>query len=116
MSDPQTRPGELSRAEAKKIAEEVAGVIGLAADERKYREHMLMSTARVEVKVDNLKELFAILKDLIDNHMKEDNDRFLSVTQSNNANSMSISKGVGMVAAIIAMLGLMMYIVDKVRS
>lgn len=107
MSD--TRPGELSRLEAKKLAEEMAAVIGLAADERKYREHVLTTLARMEVKVDNLKEMF-------DSHATEDDMRFGNVNQKIGDNSASISKGVGIAAAIVAMMGLMMWIIQQVQK
>jgi hypothetical protein len=99
----------MGRVEAKKLAEEISAVIGLAADERKYREHVLTTLARMEVKVDNLKELF-------DSHATEDDMRFGNVTQKLGDANASISKGVGIAAALVAMMGLMMWIIQQVQK
>jgi hypothetical protein len=102
-----TRPSELSRSEAQRIAQETAALLKIADNEREYREHVLTSLVRMEVKLDALQESF---KD----HVKLDDSRFGTVNQRIASNTSWISKGTGIIAAVVVMLGVIMWVVDKV--
>lgn len=97
-------PGEMSRSDARRIAQETAALID---DDRGYRERVLTSLVRLETKVDALQESF---KD----HVKEDESRFGTVNQRIASNTSWISKGTGIIAAVVVMLGVIMWVVDKV--
>lgn len=105
MND-QTRPVELSRSEAKKLAEEMAEVIGLAADERKYREHVLTTLARMEVKFDHMSLAFSA-------HEKLDNERHTTVTQKIGDHSGWINKALGMAALFVFMIGVIFFVIER---
>lgn len=105
-SENTTRPGELGRLDAKKIAEEIA-LLKIAENEREYREHVLVTLARMEVKQDNLQTSFS-------EHVKQDDQRFGSVTQKIGDNSSWINKGIGMAILLVSMVGFMMWLIDKV--
>lgn len=105
MSD-NTRPVELSRGEAKRLAEEMAEVIGLAADERKYREHVLTTLARMEVKFDNMSTAFSA-------HERLDNERHTSVTQKIGDHSGWINKALGMAALFVFMIGVIFFVIER---
>lgn len=102
-----TRPGELSRNEARRIAQETADLLKIADNERTYREHVLVSLVRLETKMDALQASF-------EKHVDEDDQRFGSFDQRIYTNSSSISKGAGIVAAVVAMIGAIMFIIDRV--
>jgi hypothetical protein len=106
-----TRPGELGRAEAQRIAYETAEILKRIStdDDRAYREHVLVTLARMEIKVDTLKES-------LETHIADDDKRFTGVNQNINANSSWINKGVGITAAIVVMLGVFMWIIDKLHA
>jgi hypothetical protein len=55
------------------------------------------------------------LKNKLDDHIKDDDSRFGQVNQRINGNDRSIAKGIGIAAAVVAMIGVVMYIIDKVR-
>lgn len=109
MTDTPSR--ELSRADAKRLAEEIAEILGLAeaGQERKYREHMLTSNARMEVKLDALGESFK-------EHVALDEKRHISVNQEIGNNKSWINKGTGILIAVVALMGVMMWYFDKVRT
>lgn len=107
MSD--TRPGELSRQEAQRIAQETASLLRIADNEREYREHVLVQLARMEVKQDSLQDSF-------ERHVDEDDRRFGNVTQKIGENSAGIAKGVGVMAAVVVMLGVIMWFIDKLQT
>lgn len=95
-----TRPSELS---AQRIAQEAAALLN---DERAYRERVLVSLARLEVKVDSL-------TDSLERHVNEDDQRFGAVTQKIGDNSSWINKGIGMAILFVAMIGFMMWLIDR---
>lgn len=101
-----TRPGELGRLDAQKIAQETAALMKIADNERAYREHVLVTLARMEVKQDALQEAF-------ERHTEEDDQRFSSVTQRVTDNTSWINKGIGMAALLVAMIGVIMWIIDR---
>jgi len=101
-----TRPGELGRLDAQKIAQETAALLEKAGDERKYREHVLVTLARMEVKQDALQEAF-------ERHTEEDDSRFAGVTQKIGDNTSWINKGIGMCVLLVAMVGVIMWLLDR---
>jgi Fe2+ transport system protein B len=101
-----TRPGEISRREAQRIAEETASLLKIADNEREYREHVLVTLARLEVKFDSMQESFEA-------HVKQDEDRHTTVTQNIRDNTSWINKGLGMVALLVVMIGVIMWLIDK---
>lgn len=103
-----TRPGELSRIEAQRIAEQTAALLAKADNEREYREHVLTSLVRMETKLDSLQSSF---KD----HVEHDEQRFGSVNQKIGDNSSWINKGIGMIGLLVVMVGVIMWIIDKVE-
>lgn len=105
MND-STRSGELSRSEAKKLAEEMAEVIGLAADERKYREHVLTTLARMEVILDHMSKAFA-------DHERLDEERHTTVTQKIGDHSGWINKALGMAALFVFMIGVIFFVIER---
>jgi hypothetical protein len=112
MDEPTTRPGAFGRAEAQRIARETAAALREMSvnvdNDREYREHVLTTLARMEVKQDNLQIAFV-------DHVKEDEVRFGSVTQKIGSNTDWINKGIGMLLLFTAMMGLIMWLVDKVK-
>jgi hypothetical protein len=86
-----TRPGELGRIDRQRIAQETADLLHKADNQREYREHVLTSLVRMEVKMDALQESFR-------EHVKEDDQRFGAVTQSIGG-AISL-KTIGMAAAV----------------
>lgn len=101
-----TRPGEMGRLDAQKIAQETAALMKIAGDERGYREHVLVSLARLEVKFDGIQET-------LDAHIGQDEQRFGSLTQKVGDNSSWINKGIGMCVLLLAMIGVIMWIIDR---
>jgi hypothetical protein len=71
----ETRPGELGRIDRLRIAQETADLLKIADNQQQYREHVLTSLVRMEVKLDGLQTSFV-------EHVKEDDQRFGAVTQS----------------------------------
>jgi hypothetical protein len=95
-----TRPGELGREAAQKIAQETAALLN---DERAYREHVLVTLARMDVKLDNLAER-------LERHEEDDDRKFTAVTQSIGG-SISL-KTVGMAVAVAsAIAGSIVFVV-----
>ncbi len=78
----------------------------IADNERQYREHVLVTLARMEVKQDALQEAF-------ENHTVEDDTRFGTVTQKIGDNTSWINKGIGMCVLLVAMVGVIMWIIDR---
>lgn len=103
-----TRQNEISRAEAQRIAHETATLLKIADNERQFREHVLVTLARLEVKADSMQESF-------ERHIDDDERRFGTVTQKLGENSSGIAKGAGIIAAIVVMLGVVMWVIDKVQ-
>lgn len=54
------------------------------------------------------------LKDKLDEHIKDDDHRFGQVNQKIGDNSSSIAKGMGIFAALVVMVGVIMWVIDKV--
>lgn len=101
MSD--TRSSELS---AQRIAQETAALLKIADNEREYREHVLVALAE-------LKKDVASLKDAFKEHTTQDDSRFGSVNQKIGDNSSWINKGIGMAILFVAMIGFMMWLIDR---
>ena len=100
------RPGEMSRHEAQRIAHETAALLKIADNEREYREHILVTLARLEVKFDGLSTAFAA-------HEKLDNERHATVTQKIGSNSDWINKGLGMSALLVVMVGVIFFVIER---
>lgn len=105
---PDTRPGELSRMEATKLAEELAERLGIVGDERKYREYVLCSLARMEVMQKSLCDSLAA-------HIAVDEARHTTISNRISVNENWINKALGMVALLVLMSGVIMWAIDKVR-
>lgn len=101
-----TGPGELGRIDRQRIAQETAELLHKADNERDYREHVLVTLARMEVKQDVLQASFI-------EHVKDDNQRFAGVTQKIGDNSSWINKGIGMAVLFVVMVGVMMWLIDR---
>ena len=56
------------------------------------------------------------LKVGLDDHTEKDEQRFDRVDQRIGENSTGIAKGTGIVAAIVVMIGVIMYIIDRVQA
>jgi hypothetical protein len=101
-----TRPGEIGRDEARRIAQETAALLKVADNEREFRECVLVALAELKVGQQAIKESF-------EHHVKQDDERFGNVTQRINVNSSGISKGAGVVAAVVVMIGVIMWFIDR---
>lgn len=86
-----TRPGEIGRLDRQRIAQETAELLHKADNEREYREYVLVTLAKMDVKLDNLGEQF-------DRHVVDDERKFASVHQSIGG-SISL-KHIGMAVAV----------------
>ncbi len=106
-----TRPGELGKVEAQRIARETAAILREVStdDNQKYREHVLIALTRMEVKVDTMKEAF-------DSHIADDKQQFTTVSQAINNNSNWINKGIGLTLALVSMFGAVMWIIDRIHQ
>lgn len=101
-----TRPGEMGRSESQRIAHETAALLKLADNERDYREHVLVTLARLEVKVDGMQDAF-------DRHTDQDDERFSIHNQRIGENSSWIQKGLGMISLFIVMMGFIFWMIDR---
>lgn len=81
----------------------------IASDEVAFRTSVL-------VHLDYMKDALDEMKLSLADHIKDDNARFNTVNQKIGDNSSSIAKGAGIVAGLVFMIGVIMYIVDKVQS
>lgn len=115
---PDTRPGELSRIEARRIAHETAAVLAEVNldNDREYRERILSSLVRLEVKHDSLKESIEDHKEAFERHIQEDRINFGNVTQNINENKNWINKGIGIALAVVSMFGVIMWIIDRFHT
>lgn len=104
-----TRPGELSRHEAQRIAQETAALMRIADNEREYREHVLVTLARLEVKFDNLATAFAA-------HEQLDEQRHTTVTQRIGTNEGWINKALGMSALFVVMIGVVFFVIERMSK
>lgn len=86
-----TRPGELGREAAQRIARETAELLSKADNEREYREHVLVTLAKMDVKLDHLTEQF-------ERHVDDDDRKFAAVNQTIGG-TLSL-KTVGMAVAV----------------
>lgn len=103
-----TRPGELGRLDRQRIAQETAELLRKADNEREYREHILVTLAKMDVKLDNLTEQF-------EKHVNDDDRKFAAVHQSIGG-SISL-KTVGMAVAVAsAIAGSIVFVVWIVRE
>lgn len=68
----------------------------------------------VLVHLDYIRNDLAEVKQGLADHIEKDETRFGAVNQKIGENSGSISKGFGMVAGVVFMVGLIMWIIDKV--
>lgn len=80
----------------------------IASDESTFRATVLLHLEYIKGAQDELKEALA-------DHIKDDNHRFGKVDQRIGDNSTSIAKGAGIVAALVVMIGVIMWIIDKVQ-
>lgn len=55
------------------------------------------------------------LKAKLDEHIRDDDHRFGQVNQKIGDNSSSIAKGAGIFAALVVMVGVIMWIIEKVQ-
>ncbi len=101
-----TRP-PTSAIDEQRIAQEVAHLLNRPDSEREYRERVLITIARLEVKFDNLSERF-------EDHVDLDDSRHTTMTQQIGTNNDWIHKGIGIASAVVVMIGVIMWIIDKV--
>lgn len=55
------------------------------------------------------------LKEKLEDHIKDDEHKFGQVNQKIGDNSSSIAKGMGIFAALVVMVGVIMWVIDKVQ-
>ncbi len=77
-------------------------------NDREYREHVLVTLARMEVKQDNLQTAFRA-------HEALDESRHVTLTQNIGNNTSWINKALGMLALLVVMVGIIMWLIDKVK-
>jgi hypothetical protein len=78
----------------------------IAADEVRFRTSVLVQLGKIDVTLSRVDKT-------LDEHIKHDNERFGAVTQKIGDNSSSISKGAGIVACVVVMLGVVMWIIER---
>lgn len=88
----------------------------IAADEVEFRTAVLVQLGKIDVTLGNVSNGLAEVKDGLAEHIKDDNHRFGTVNQRIGENSSSIAKGMGIFAALVVMVGVIMWIIDKVQS
>lgn len=82
--------------------------LNVVRDETAFRSTVLTELKYIGKDLEELKEG---LKD----HIEKDETRFGRVDQRIGDNSSAIAKGVGIFAALVVMVGVIMWIIDKVR-
>jgi len=87
----------------------MAELLGLADDERKYREHVLVTLARMEVKFDNMSNAFNA-------HERLDNERHTTVTQKIGDHSGWINKALGMASLFVIMVGIIFFVIERMST
>jgi hypothetical protein len=104
-----TRPGELGRIDRQRIAQETANLLQKADNEREYREHVLVTLARMEVKQDVLQTSFV-------EHVRLDDQRFGTVTQSigGSINLKHIGMAVAIATSIAGAIAFVVWVVSLV--
>lgn len=88
----------------------------IAADEVAFRTEVLVQLGRIDVTLTNVNAGLTEVKDGLAEHIKDDKQNFVTVNQKIGDNSSSIAKGAGICAALIVMVGVIMYILDKVQA
>jgi hypothetical protein len=79
-----------------------------ATDDAAFRSAVL-------VHLDYIKGSLEDVKDSLAEHIKDDEVKFGSFSQKIGDNSNAISKGMGIAACMIVMVGIIMWIIDKVK-
>ena len=87
----------------------------IAMDEVEFRTSVLVKLAEIGRDVTHVRGAIDETKQTLATHIDHDNERFGAVSQKIGDNSNSISKGAGIVAAIVVLLGVIMWIFDKVK-
>jgi hypothetical protein len=87
----------------------------IAADEVEFRTSVLVKLAEIGRDVTHVKGTCDETKKALAEHIVHDNERFGTVTQKIGDNSSSIAKGAGICAAIVVMIGVIMYFIDKAQ-
>lgn len=109
MIPSDTRPGELNRLEAQRIAEETARLLRIAGNEQEYRQFVLITLTRVETKLEAMEKAFG-------EHVTEDDERFKSNNQRLTVNESWINKALGMILLLVFLSGVIMWAVDKMKG
>lgn len=84
-------------------------------DDVEFRTSVLVKLAEIGRDVTHVRDAVDETKQALADHIDNDNDRFGAVNQKIGDNSSSISKGAGIVAAVVVLLGVVMWIIDKVK-
>lgn len=87
----------------------------IATDEIEFRTQVLVQLGKIDVTLKTVSSGLTEVKDGLAEHIKDDNHRFGAVTQKIGDNSSSIAKGMGIFAALVVMVGVIMWIIDKVQ-
>lgn len=106
-----TGPGEIGRVEAQRIADATANALqhrDAVDNERAFRERVLVTLERLEVKQDNM-------SDVLDEHCKDDEYRFGNITQTVNESKGTLNKFLGAVAVLVALGGFLMWFADRMK-
>ena len=85
------------------------------ADEAQFRTSVLVKLAEIGRDVTHVKGTCDETKKALADHMEDDDERFGTVNQKIGDNSSSIAKGAGIFAALVVMVGIIMWILDKAR-
>ncbi len=100
-----TRPPS-SAIDEQRIAQEVARLLDRPNSEREYREQVLIGLAVLRERFDNFEAWR-------DKHEAQDDARHITMTQQIGSNTGFINKALGMVALLVALAGLMMWLIDR---
>jgi hypothetical protein len=87
----------------------------IAADEAEFRTTVLVKLEGLGRDVTHIKGTCDETKKALADHIEHDNERFGKVDQRIGTNESGISKGTGILIAIVAMLGVVMFIIEALR-
>lgn len=85
----------------------------LAADEVEFRTSVLVQLAEIGRDVTHVKGACDETKAALADHVRHDNERFSKYDVRIGDNTTGISKGTGILIAIVAMIGVVMWIIDR---
>lgn len=87
----------------------------VASDDIGFRTEVLVKLAEIGRDVTHVRGTLEETKQALAEHIQHDNERFGTVNQKIGENSSGIAKGAGVVAAVVVMLGVIMWVIDKVK-